>query len=447
MLVNLRGELYRLGAYAIGSEWRKRLRLMTTTPPETMVREALSSLLVHARRHVPYYRDLDLADLRLDAFPILTRQMIRTQLERLCSDDLSNRKWTKGTTGGSTGEPVWFIRDRDFMHWDKAADLYLLSAFCDVSPSDFLRSRRVSVWHQRRRQASGPRLPRMVAQLLSQVIVIEPYEILSEDTLSSYVQRMNRHKPDIITAFAGTIYEIAKYAKRKRVPMYRPRVIVTSVEMLYPAMRETLEEVFRCPVRNTYGSAEVGRVACTCREGNWHILINHNQVEILNSDDTPTAPGQMGRIVVTSLHTHAMPFIRYDIGDLARVSTQPCSCGSPLPTLDDICGRVIHHFVRADGDLVFGGNFVAMFYEHEWMMKFQVLQEDIDRITISYQQLPGSEIPEGTIEALTLTVQDVMGAKCRVIWKEVDVVANSPIGKHLHCRSLVWEQQVQQGRV
>jgi phenylacetate-CoA ligase len=286
----------------------------------------------------------------------------------------------------------------------------------------------------------------MVAQFLGQVIVIEPYEILSEDNLSEYVRQINRHKPDVINAFAGTIYEIAKYAKRKGTPMYRPRFIVTSVEMLYPAMRETLEDVFRSPVRNMYGAAEVGRVACTCSEGNWHVLINHNHVEILNPDDTPTAPGQMGRIVVTSLHNHAMPFIRYDIGDLARVSTEPCSCGSPLPTLDEICGRVIHHFVRADGTLVFGGNFIAMFYEHEWMMKFHVLQEDVDRITISYQQLPGSKIPEGATEALTQTVQDVMGSDCRVAWNEVDVIPNSPIGKHLHCRSLVWEQRVQSGK-
>jgi len=441
--VSLRGELYRLGSWAIGAEWRRRLRVMNTTPPETMAREALSSLLVHAREHVPYYRDLDLSDLRVDAFPILTRQIIRTQFQRLSSDDLSGRQWKKGSTGGSTGEPVWFISDRDYMQWDKAADMYLLSAFCDISPGDYLRSRRVSVWHQRRRQTNGPLLPRMVAQFLGQTIVIEPYEILSEDKLSEYVRRMNRHKPDIIYAFAGTIYEIAKYARRKGTPMYRPRFIVTSVEMLYPAMRETLEEVFRCPVRNMYGAAEVGRVACTCSEGNWHVLINHNHVEILNPDDTPTEPGQMGRIVVTSLHNHAMPFIRYDIGDLARVSTQGCSCGNPLPTLDDICGRVIHHFVRADGTLVFGGNFIAMFYEHEWMMKLHVLQEDVDRITISYQQLPGSKIPEGAIEALTQTVQDVMGSDCHVAWNEVNVIPNSPIGKHLHCRSLVWEQRVQ----
>jgi len=411
-----------------------------------MARGDLSALLVHARARVPYYRDLELSEPRLDAFPLLTRELLRTQSHLLASDDLSGRKWSKGTTGGSTGEPVWFIRDQNFSQWDKAADMYLMSAFCGISPRDFMRSRRAAIWHQRRVSVDSPSIPRRIAKLLGQVIRIEPYEILSEAKLTEFVHRINRHKPDVITAFAGTVYEIAKHAKRHGFHMHSPRFIMSSVEMLYPAMRETLEEVFRCPVHNMYGSAEVGRVACDCSHGKWHILTFHNHVEILNPDGTATQPGEIGRIVVTSLHNYAMPFIRYDIGDLARVSTEPCSCGSLLPTLDEICGRVVHHFVRADGTLVFGGNFIAMFYEHEWIMQFYILQDDVDRITISYKQLPGSQIPEGAIDALTQIVQDVMGADCCVTWNEVDVIPNSPIGKHLHARSLVWEEQVQSGR-
>ena len=444
--MSLRGELYRVGSWAIGREWRKRLHTIETTPPESIARDELSALLVHARTHVPYYRDLEMSDVRLDAFPLLTRELLRTQSHLLASDDLSGRKWRKGTTGGSTGEPVWFIGDQNFFQWDKATDMYLMSEFWGISPRDFMKSRRVAIWHQRRMQSGGRLIPRLVAKLLDQTIVLEPYEILSEAKLTEFVHRINRHKPEVINAFAGTVYEIAKHAKRHGLHMHSPRFIRTSVEMLYPAMRETLEEVFGCPVHNMYGSAEVGRVACDCNHGKWHILTFHNHVEILNPDGTTTEPGEIGRIVVTSLHNHAMPFIRYDIGDLARVSTKPCSCGSPLPTLDEICGRVIHHFVRPDGALVFGGNFIAMFYEHEWMMQFYILQEDVDRISISYKQLPGSQIPVGAIEALTQTVQDAMGADCRVTWNEVDVIPNSPIGKHLHARSLVWEQQVQSGK-
>jgi len=223
--------------------------------------------------------------------------------------------------------------------------------------------------------------------------------------------------------------------------MHRPRFILSSGEMLYPAMRATISEVFGCPVYNRYGAAEVGRVAAECKNGRLHVFSFNNHVEILNSDGSPTLPGDVGRVVVTSLHNYAMPLIRYDIGDLARVSSGTCSCGSLLPSLDEICGRVVHYFVRPEGSLVFGGNFIAMFYEHDWIMQLHVLQEDFDRIKISYRRTPGTHVPEQDIAALTQTIRDVMGERCAVSWEEVDVIPHSPIGKHLHVRSLVWEAQ------
>ena len=48
-------------------------------------------------------------------------------------------------------------------------------------------------------------------------------------------------------------------------------------------------------------------------------------------------------------------------------------------------------------------------------------------------------MPEEDIGTLTQAVRDVMGGGCVVDWKEVDVIPHSPIGKHLHIRSLVWE--------
>ncbi|MFC2105035.1 phenylacetate--CoA ligase family protein [Candidatus Bipolaricaulota bacterium] len=318
--------------------------------------------------------------------------------------------------------------------------MYYMSAFYDMPYPDYLRSRRVAIWHRRRRASNGV-MRRLGVHLLGQVIYIEPYEIMTEEKLDEHVRRINRHKPAVILAFAGTAFEIAKHAQRRGMALHSPRFILSSVEMLYPAMRETISKAFGCPVYNRYGAAEVGRVAAECQSGKLHVSSFNNHVEILNQDDSPTLPGDVGRIVVTSLHNLAMPLIRYDIGDLARVPTETCKCGSPLPVLEELCGRVVHHFVRPDGDLVFGGNFIAMFYEYDWILQFHVLQEDIDRFRISYRRTPETRVPEQDIATLTQAVRNVMGESCAVAWEEVDGIPHSPIGKHLHVRSLVWEEQ------
>ena len=48
-------------------------------------------------------------------FPILTKDTIRQNFERLKSADLRGRKWKYNTSGGSTGEPLRLIQDRDFV--------------------------------------------------------------------------------------------------------------------------------------------------------------------------------------------------------------------------------------------------------------------------------------------------------------------------------------------
>lgn len=74
-------------------------------------------------------------------------------------------------------------------------------------------------------------------------------------------------------------------------------------------------------------------------------------------------------------------------------------------------------------------------------MQLHVLQEAIDLVKISYRRSPGAHVPERDLVALTQTVRNLMGESCAVEWEEVDVIQHSPIGKHLHVRSLVWESQ------
>src|SRR5258706_14320959 len=90
--------------------------------PDTTNR-LLVQLLAHCQRSVPYYAEImkqvgddfeqDPASYLL-RLPILTKGLIRTHIEQLKSQDLGQRKWYFNTSGGSTGEPVKLIQDRDY---------------------------------------------------------------------------------------------------------------------------------------------------------------------------------------------------------------------------------------------------------------------------------------------------------------------------------------------
>src|SRR5437764_9131549 len=77
---------------------------------------ALHRLLGHCREMVPYYADLlsettahQIADNPrevLQRLPVLTKDIIRANFDRLQSRDNNRRNCEVNTSGGSTGEPV-----------------------------------------------------------------------------------------------------------------------------------------------------------------------------------------------------------------------------------------------------------------------------------------------------------------------------------------------------
>jgi len=74
---------------------------------------SLINILIHATEEVPYYTNFKQGD--LSCFPILTKDIIRNSFEELKSKNLDERKWWVNTSGGSTGEPVRFIQDNEYL--------------------------------------------------------------------------------------------------------------------------------------------------------------------------------------------------------------------------------------------------------------------------------------------------------------------------------------------
>jgi phenylacetate-CoA ligase len=83
-----------------------------------------------------------------------------------------------------------------------------------------------------------------------------------------------------------------------------------------------LNKAFGITIINEYGSSEIGLIAFPDKENRW--LVTHEDlfVEILDDNDLPVAEGEKGRIIVTSLYNKAMPFIRYELGDIASVKEE-----------------------------------------------------------------------------------------------------------------------------
>jgi phenylacetate-CoA ligase len=105
------------------------------------------------------------------------------------------------------------------------------------------------------------------------------------------------------------------------------------------------------PVRATYSSEEVGCIGVACSKcfGYYHVATSNVVVEVV--DRRFEIDGMnLGKVLVTHLHSYATPFIRYDLGDLACLCAK-CPCGHDGPTIYNLEGRECAVIKRRDGRL------------------------------------------------------------------------------------------------
>lgn len=159
-------------------------------------------------------------------------------------------------------------------------------------------------------------------------------------------------RPDVVKALPAYLYLLAVHIlERGLEPPPVGRCLLPMGSSLAPIMKERIEAAFRCRVIEDYGSSELGAIAAECGHQNGlHPFSEFFHVEVLDGD-RPAAPGQLGRIVITDLSNYAMPFIRYEIGDVGLFHDTPCPCGAPGPRLE-VQGRLQDCLQSADGTLV-----------------------------------------------------------------------------------------------
>ncbi len=152
-----------------------------------------------------------------------------------------------------------------------------------------------------------------------------------------------------VTAMAATpsyLLHLGEVAEKMGVSIKndtRLRVGLLGGEPWSIRMRDRLQDWLGVRGYNCYGTSEMsGPMFSECSEQDGiHIWGDITLTEILDPETgEPVAPGEKGEMVVTMLQKEAMPMVRYRIGDITAVETEPCPCGRTHPKIRRIYGRV-----------------------------------------------------------------------------------------------------------
>ena len=151
---------------------------------------------------------------------------------------------------------------------------------------------------------------------------------LSEERLLDIYHKMEEFQP-VWLLLQPCIAELLCFVKTKyQLPdLASLRYIEMTGEELTEELRERICNCFHCPVADQYGANEVNSIAYECPQGHLHCMEDNVYVEILDDQGIPVPDGVSGNIYVTTCHNHAMPLIRYGIGDRGSIEENTCSCG------------------------------------------------------------------------------------------------------------------------
>jgi phenylacetate-CoA ligase len=329
-------------------------------------------------------------------------------------------------TSGSTGTPGKFFFDNDAMQHRAAVSAFVMTEF-GRGPFDLY----AEISRQTRRNFS---LPRMLG--LYRKIHIPVFQ-----DMDRIFSALLRQKPDIFGWYPSISVYLAALNDEQGRPL-RCKSVLSSGEPLPDAWREKIERSFSCPVFEQYASFEFGTLAFECpEEHSMHVNASSCIIEISDERGRPKKSG-IGRILVSSLYNHAMPLIRYAIGDLG-VWGKDCSCGRSLPVIKSIRGREDDFVVLPGGRLRSSFAFNILFYGREigGVWEYQLVQEDEDLFVMKYVPRSGGISAQGEKEFARRVRMAAGSEDIKIEFERAERLERGKTGKLQKLVSKVWRRE------
>jgi phenylacetate-CoA ligase len=401
------------------SQWWPREKL------EARQFDQLREILAHAAQTVPFHRErliaagIDparaIAPAAFARLPLLTRREIQTQGVALQSSALppGHGQLVEHLTSGSIGEPLRvFGTQVDSMFW-------------------LAQTLRDHLWHRRdfagklcaiRSRTNDSEQPSW-GPATDALFDTGPRAILNiRADPARQLEWLQQHDPTYLLSHPTNLRELARLALKEGIKLPRLKEVRCFGEALPQDLRALCREAWGASLTDVYSAEEVGYIALQCPEHeHYHIQSEHLLVEVLDDQGKPCGPGEIGRVVVTTLHNFAMPLIRYALSDYAEVGA-PCDCGRGLPVLTRILGRSRNMLTLPDGRRVWP-TFPAMRYSAATIRQLQIIQHTRERVEARFVAERGL-LPEEE-QALVSAIRDAFGYPFVVTLTPVPEIARS----------------------
>lgn len=392
--------------------------------------ERLIPLIRHCYENVPYYSELfrrhgivpeDIRQLTdLKRLPMLTREDILNNHDRLHAVNVNRRLCQTAETSGTTGKNIRVTRDYRSIHHEEAFINRYLREFGlsgqglriahfrgEILPKERLKNHQFSV-----KAPFGNRL------------IFSSFE-LNPENFPYYLDQLQSFKPHMLYGYPSVLLVLAKLFHTHGASL-KLSAVMTSSENLSPENRHIMEDIFQCRVLDWYGQAERVAAISLCPQGHYHLVEDYSIMELVES------PNGL-EIVGTSLFNYAMPLLRYRTSDYVRINTendQPCDCGSPFRRVDGLFGRKPGYILTPENQRIPVFLLDDLINLNDGVLEYQIAQQHQDELILNLVTLP-SYNSENEREIRQRLIKRISGSMSYV-FRYCRSLQRSPGGKMIH---------------
>jgi phenylacetate-CoA ligase len=326
---------------------------------------SLIKLLKHAYENVPYYRDLfnelkfnpEISDFEdLKKLPFLTKDLIRTNYDKLIDENYSGKKY-KMNTSGSSGKRLDLVCN-DELFKIEAAYIYDACKKHGVNLYD-----EHSIWLRRYSPSERDKFYRHDYELNR--TYLSAFH-LNDSTIHKYVSYINESKTKNLISYPSTLYYLALLCEKHGLNLPHVKNMHGASEMCFSNWREKIKEVFSIDIKMHYGQVEKSIFAYQDMDNDmYNESLTYSYNEFLED----------GTVVGTGFHNTLMPLIRYRTEDRVKVNLDADLSGSHPKTIAEIEGRNGDMLIHETGALLPAVNFYSFLSKCNFIDMFQIRQD------------------------------------------------------------------------
>lgn len=360
--------------------------------------DKLRELLKFVEKDVPYYREMfkkinfntnitSFDDLK--KIPILTKDIILENHEKLISESYRKKKY-KMNTSGTTGKRLSLYGSDDLFKIECA---FITNSFKSHGADLYNKH---SIWI--RRYSPKDDDPIYFDDLELNRSYMSAFH-LNDETIYDYVNYINRRKSTILVSYPSTIYYLAVLCDKHNLKLNHIKFLHGASEVCLPQWKEKIKKYLGVDIKMHYGQVE--KVSFAHQDSNdfyyrENLLYGYNEF----LDD--------GSLISTGFYNDVMPLIRYETKDKVKLLKNPILDGAFPKTIEEILGRNGDMLITEKNSWVPAVNFYSFMSKYEEVDLFQIIQTKNNK-SISFYIVPNKLYNNNVEEKLMNEMKSRLG--------------------------------------